>query len=539
MKQYVERTRIWLNHTFRDRQILIRSDGDVTYLPLSRIHQMIAVGTVIGTVVWGLIFTVGFGMSVARNAEQADQIASLEIGYADMILASATSSQSQMASSLPGSVLDGDAIEERVLNRNQELQQRIAALESDLALTRTERDDAVTTAEAATGALSEVEEARDTLRAELAAVESDMTAMRSERDSLALLRDGLSDEQGSLLREIELTKLAEAQARAYAEGLEGRISELTGSVQEAFDTVDQLIDHRDRLTGELVAVRGELSEAEAEITSLDDLLRRSYINAMWRSMENDALRDQLGETNGRTGALQMELARLETAQESLVGALQEQTELHVSSVQEGLAFTGLDIEDMLERLRSEQPGGQGGPLIPLLPDVLRGTPMEEGAEALLTTVVLASELTALANALPLAVPMDEGYRLSSVFGARRDPFTGRTARHEGLDFAASRGTPIYAAAPGIVTYSSRRGAYGNMVEIDHGLGMKTRYAHMYTMDVAVGDSVQYGEQIGTVGNTGRSTGPHLHYEVRVDGTPRNPMNFLEAGRYVFQVATED
>lgn len=539
LRQHVDRTVSWINHVFRDRQILIRSDGDVTYLPLSRVHQMIAAGTALGILLWGLIFTVGFGMSVARIADQSTQIYDLEIGYADLITQIAEEQEAPRA--VAGNMNDRDFIADRVVDRNRELQARIARLESDLAAAEAMRDQALVQAGEASGALGAVQSEVASLSSELTEVRGTLDRIRSERDSLAVLRDGLSDEQNSLLAEIERLRLAETRALAYSTELEEQIGDLTASVQDAFDTVDTLIAERDQLTAALDTKQGELTAAHDQLAETEDLLRRSYVNAMWRSMENDALRDRLGEMEGRSGALQLEIARLERAQESLVATLRAESERHVLDVEEGLAFTGLDIVDMIDRLRTqgEGNGGQGGPMLPALPPEVRNTPIEGEAEVLMELFTRASELRALANRMPIAMPMISGYTLTSGFGARRDPFTGRVAGHEGLDFAAERRTPVYAPAAGVVTRAGRLGAYGNMVEIDHGLGLTTRYAHLHFVSVEEGDIVTHGDRLGGVGNTGRSTGPHLHYEVLVDGVPRDPMNFIEAGRHVFEIAAED
>lgn len=130
-----------------------------------------------------------------------------------------------------------------------------------------------------------------------------------------------------------------------------------------------------------------------------------------------------------------------------------------------------------------------------------------------------------ANAALDFTPVQTGY-ISSGFGRRTDPITKRIAIHSGLDFAAPRGTPIHAVGAGVVTFSGRRGAYGNMVEITHAGGYKTRYAHAHELQVKKGDLVKKGEQIATVGSTGRSTGPHLHLEVYRNGMAINPARFL-------------
>lgn len=129
--------------------------------------------------------------------------------------------------------------------------------------------------------------------------------------------------------------------------------------------------------------------------------------------------------------------------------------------------------------------------------------------------------------LPSKSPVEVGYNSSS-FGWRADPFTGKTAFHEGLDFTASTGTPVYAAAGGIVTTAEQTPDYGKIVKIDHGSGIETRYAHTSMILVKVGDIVKQGQLIAKVGNTGRSTGAHLHFEVRLNGAPLDPRKYLKS-----------
>ena len=141
-----------------------------------------------------------------------------------------------------------------------------------------------------------------------------------------------------------------------------------------------------------------------------------------------------------------------------------------------------------------------------------------------------SEMRSLSEAarrLPLARPTDTAR--SSGFGMRFDPFTGRPAFHSGMDFSGGMMTPIHATAPGVVSFTGGRSGYGNTIEIDHGSGFKTRYAHLSTIAVRPGQRVAIGQRIGGMGSTGRSTGPHLHYEVWVNGRAQNPDRFVRAG----------
>jgi murein DD-endopeptidase MepM/ murein hydrolase activator NlpD len=142
-------------------------------------------------------------------------------------------------------------------------------------------------------------------------------------------------------------------------------------------------------------------------------------------------------------------------------------------------------------------------------------------------------LASTAAKLPLSKPTDSGAK-SSGFGVRIDPFNGTPAFHPGLDFAGVMGTAIHVTAPGVVSFTGVRSGYGNTIEVDHGGGFKTRYGHLSAISVKVGQHVALGERIGAMGSTGRSTGPHLHYEVWVNGRVENPDRFVKAGDYVQQ-----
>ena len=147
-----------------------------------------------------------------------------------------------------------------------------------------------------------------------------------------------------------------------------------------------------------------------------------------------------------------------------------------------------------------------------------------------------SDMRSLADAaerLPFDRPVGAA-RTTSGFGVRFDPFNGRPALHQGQDFAAPRNTPILATAPGVVSFAGVRGGYGRTVEIDHGGGFKTRFAHLNSIAVQPGQRVAVGNRIGGMGTTGRSTGVHLHYEVWMNGRPQNPARFMRAGEQIVQ-----
>jgi murein DD-endopeptidase MepM/ murein hydrolase activator NlpD len=139
------------------------------------------------------------------------------------------------------------------------------------------------------------------------------------------------------------------------------------------------------------------------------------------------------------------------------------------------------------------------------------------------------------SSIPQVMPADRGM-ISSGFGFRSDPFTGAAAMHTGLDFRGPIGSPIHAAAKGRVSFVGQRSGYGNVVEVSHGNGLLTRYAHMSAFRARVGEDVQAGDVIGLIGSSGRSTGPHLHFEVRINDRAVNPRPFLETAPHVLEEA---
>ncbi len=185
----------------------------------------------------------------------------------------------------------------------------------------------------------------------------------------------------------------------------------------------------------------------------------------------------------------------------------------------------------------EQPPAQGGPLVS--PVALSPATLSDQLNALTGVVtdrsdkLMALETLLMQNQLkrellPSSAPIKDIVYTSN-FGWRIDPFTGRSAMHEGVDFMAEAGTPFYASAGGVVVYAASHPQYGNMVEIDHGNDIVTRYAHASRLFVKVGQVVRRGDKLGEVGSTGRSTGNHLHFEVRYKGMAQNPVRFLQAG----------
>ena len=238
------------------------------------------------------------------------------------------------------------------------------------------------------------------------------------------------------------------------------------------------------------------------------------------------MRDNLDAMAQRVGEMQAKLIRLEAVGERVSG------------------MAGVKVNDF-KPLSQTAAGGRGGPFVPFVPfapfvsaeqpslDELSSwmTRLDESTEqhmdlfTLVESRLLESRLKALMipNSRPVDGPVGSG------FGFRLDPISGRAALHSGLDFPGEVGTSIQAAAGGLVVASEWHAAYGHVIEIDHGNGLVTRYAHCSKVLVEAGALVKRGQRIAEVGNSGRSTGPHLHFEVLLDGAPQDPARFLEGG----------
>ena len=228
---------------------------------------------------------------------------------------------------------------------------------------------------------------------------------------------------------------------------------------------------------------------------------------------------------GALARLTTALDRVEARQTAALDTLEERFDSKAKRIRSVLTDLGMDG-------KKQNGGGPaaavGGPFVPL---TLR---KDAGAfERQLYRIHVAranvDRLTRTLGAVPVRKPIMGEIDLSSGFGVRSDPFLGRPAMHTGLDFRSSSGDPVRATATGTVESAGWSGGYGKMVEIDHGNGFATRYGHMSEIDVKVGQQIKIGQIIGRVGSTGRSTGPHLHYETRIDGDAVDPQKFLRAG----------
>jgi murein DD-endopeptidase MepM/ murein hydrolase activator NlpD len=223
--------------------------------------------------------------------------------------------------------------------------------------------------------------------------------------------------------------------------------------------------------------------------------------------------------------LQSSLDQVEGRQLATLNSVEDGMESRMRRMRGVFSDLGLD----LAQLEAATPRtGMGGPFIPVKLPADAG-PFERQLYRINVSRAQVDRLNRTLALVPYRKPVVGEVEFTSGFGIRSDPFLGRPAMHTGLDFRAAMGDPVRATANGKVASAGWAGGYGRMVEIDHGNGLSTRYGHLSEIGVKVGEPIKIGQVIGAVGSTGRSTGPHLHYETRIDGEAVDPQKFLRAG----------
>ena len=255
--------------------------------------------------------------------------------------------------------------------------------------------------------------------------------------------------------------------------------------------------------------------AEVRLPFLQDLLKA--VTAEETRSSREFLRENLNAMAVKLGEMQAQITRLDSLGERLA------------------TLAGVKLQDLRQNESGDARDGRGGPLVQA--SALSPSELQQAVDALSRIVEARSDTLSLLESqlfeervkkslLPTSLPID-GQWNASAYGWRIDPFTGERALHEGVDFSAEVGTPVKAAAAGVVTLAERHPEYGLVVEIDHGNDLATRYAHASRIHVTPGTVVKRGQRVADVGSSGRSTGPHLHFEVRYRGIAQNPNRFLQ------------
>jgi murein DD-endopeptidase MepM/ murein hydrolase activator NlpD len=366
-------------------------------------------------------------------------------------------------------------------------------------------------------------------------------AMYEERlNALSADRDLRAEEA---VRAQERFNLALAQVSAMQERLlasEDRRRELETGIDVIQNTLRRTIAERDEAraeAGRAVAALDQRSGGATEVGRARDTVATLALVTGALSA-TAAERDRVAEAAQAARAETEEVARakadLLAQNDAIFGQLEEALTVSVEPLETMFRAAGMDPDDLLDAVRRGY-SGQGGPLSPIRLSTSGAAPSADAARAnaLIERLDRVNMYRMAAFKAPFAMPVKGAFRWTSGFGYRRDPKGYGTRMHEGTDMAGAYGMPIYATADGVVTHAGWDSGYGRLVKIRHEFGLETRYAHLSQIRVDVGQRVSRGDRIGDMGNSGRSTGTHLHYEVRIDGRAVNPMTFIKAANNVF------
>jgi murein DD-endopeptidase MepM/ murein hydrolase activator NlpD len=262
---------------------------------------------------------------------------------------------------------------------------------------------------------------------------------------------------------------------------------------------------------------------ELRVAGVRQLLIRD-INTNGEAASQKSAADRLA------GSLKRQMADMRDSRRQMMDRSSKLAVVRAYNIADAITRIGLDADRLISSLIGSNLAS-GGPLIAARDATAGPDPNVEIRGPLRGLNEHWDRLFALQDVLwrlPIAAPL-EHYRISSTYGERKDPMTGKWAYHSGLDLVGPLGSGVQATAPGIVTFAGRRGRYGNMIEIDHEHAISTRYGHLREIFVEAGQTIQPGQRIAIMGSSGRSTGPHLHYEIRFQNRTLDPMKFLQAG----------
>ena len=363
--------------------------------------------------------------------------------------------------------------------------------------------------------------------------EERLNFLSSDRDARAAEALAAQQRFNSALEQISLM-----QSQLLAS--ETRRRELETGIEVIQSTLRRTMKERDALGAELAQVQSEGDNQNGASTGLAALpVAEDTLGLVVEALANTAAeRDQI-RTNAATALVDVEtmaqkIISMQEQNEAIFRQLEEAMAISVAPLDSMFRKAGMNTDTLIEQVRRGY-SGQGGPLTPIALSTRGEVPSEaaERANRLLDQMDRLNLYRIAAQAAPFAIPVKSSYRFTSGYGYRRDPKTGGRRMHSGVDFAGPVGTPLYATADGVVTHAGRLSGYGRLVKIKHEFGIETRYAHMSKIRVKVGQRVSRGERIGDMGASGRVTGPHLHYEVRVGGKAVNPMIYIKAANDVF------
>ena len=356
--------------------------------------------------------------------------------------------------------------------------------------------------------------------------EDRLNALSAERDMRAAEAVAAQQRFHSALEQISLMQTELLRS-------EDRRREVTTGLYAVQSTLREVMQEREALRDDYQAVMAQIEEGgpalpggpSDEIAGTVDMLAEALATT---AAERDMIAADAEFAIDHAAELELQIRLMDERNDEIFRQLEEAMLVSVEPLDEMFRAAGMDPDRIIDQVRRGY-SGTGGPLTPLQFSTMGGEPDPHGerANAILNSMDRINLYRIAAERAPFAMPVYDNFRMTSGFGQR----WGRL--HAGTDFAGPIGTPIHATADGVVIHAGWSSGYGRLIKIQHEFGIETRYAHLNQIRVEVGQRVSRGDRIGDMGNSGRSTGPHLHYEVRVGGTPVNPMIYIRAGEDVF------
>ena len=534
----------FLSRLFVPREVFFRSGDRFHHLRFSVGAQHFVALAAVAMVGWGLYATGSFAVHMITLAAQDKEIADHKLAYFDLL--TEVGEYHTQFSRITRDLEENQAYLLSVLEQAPRDRSELAAIQGRLKNSETEHARVVIAREGLRAKMEQFESdlleiagKNISLRSQIAQMQGLLESSNAERDEVAAAREQLvkklTEVESELARTSSDKQRQEDMAASLRQELETAVASLQQDLGASQDARQELQRERMGSNKRIAGLEQELGAALAQQANLADRIAGLDTSLAEAVDQGTELANQRNVLHLRVEGLEQRLVELRDTEQTVIQRLSDQTRVSVDVIEKTVAMTGLEVDALIE-LGDQAELGQGGPFVPASDDVASFGPIAElGSTVSLLDEQLGrwSALRELVSALPLSAPLDQ-YRISSGYGERRDPVNGRMARHWGVDFAAPLRSPVYATAPGKVVFAGWRGRYGRAIEIDHGHGIRTRYGHLRKIFVETGQQIDYRHKIGLVGSSGRSTGPHVHYEVRFNEKSRNPMKFLKAGRYVFK-----
>lgn len=478
-----------------ERQVFVRSGDRVVYKRVSRRFQLacLAVAAVIGG--WVAFASTSFFAADGVIRAKDEQIAQANQLYRNLL--NDVADYQNRSTILTRELEKNHAMMLDLVENNARLQLSLKNVQSNL--------------DSSKSAQAEILNQKNTLRDKLSSIEGELNGLNTRNFEL---RSSLN----TTTSDLETAVAERNQAQSSNGQLRTQIAQLEGEVAKLHQTETYIV--------------GKLAKRTQDgITKMENIFAKA-------GLKTDEFLNAL-ETASNAPAFEEEADPSEDSYQAADGTPGEEQAAETDPSEElGTSAQLANAQSGTEMPIHRAPGtaGQGGPFIAVKPQPSsseRGEILKAKLDSLEERLNRWDDLRQLMRIAPLPSPLDK-FELSSGFGKRHDPINNRWSMHYGVDLRGPTGSPVMATAPGVVIFAGTDSGYGRNVEIDHGMGFKTRYGHLEKILVQAGQKVDTQTKIGLLGSSGRSTGPHLHYEIVHNGKPIDPMRFLQAGKYVYR-----